>query len=79
MNSLGAPADTSVAICWYLTEQIAYWRALRSVVDMVVLHIVVVRPMYATADNYEQRTARTGGASQDLGLLQGVHEKRERG
>ena len=32
MSSLGAPADTVVAICWYLTRQITYWRALQSVV-----------------------------------------------
>lgn len=32
MSSLGAPADTVVAICWYLTRQIAYWRTLQSVV-----------------------------------------------
>ena len=32
MSSLWAPADTVVAICWYLTRQIAYWRTLQSVV-----------------------------------------------
>jgi hypothetical protein len=32
MSSLGAPADTVVTKCWYLRRQIAYWRALQSVV-----------------------------------------------